>query len=362
MHMKLKAGKDAHTYFPYCKIAMVGIPPDTDALMSAVLEGILYGYQSLNCYGGHPAACYCQWDNVTGIHAVYSILQASSNPGDVFASQLTKGAMKGTTIPIVCILVDAAILRCGALQSIYLFPLREQRRFYFDGGVVLGVSTVTLVYGGVFSKASFSAPRGTTAPDETEQRTFSYEDIQVVQTSFMEDIAGRQSHIESLLLTPSHPAKLVQVPKRCPSQQSLTSLSTEAINLGLTKFYDRTLWRSLLRCRLVCKFLRSVTHESTTAQYAIELAVAGMEDIRTSLPYSITMQTLAPPRSPEEPTFTDAMCGEDTTFLVDAREEGVLVFFKKSRERGYLIQLACHEAKNVQYADMCMHKNLTFKI
>jgi hypothetical protein len=37
--------------------------------------------------------------------------------------------------------------------------------------------------------------------------------------------------------------------------------------------------------------------------------------IRTSLPYSITTRTL-PPRSPEEPTFTDAMCSEDTILLV----------------------------------------------
>ncbi|KAG2095416.1 uncharacterized protein F5147DRAFT_778639 [Suillus discolor] len=41
-----------------------------------------------------------------------------------------------------------------------------------------------------------------------------------------------------------------------------------------------------------------------------------VERVRTSLPYSITTRTLPPPRSPGEPTFTDAMCGEDSILLL----------------------------------------------
>jgi hypothetical protein len=53
-----------------------------------------------------------------------------------------------------------------------------------------------------------------------------------------------------------------------------------------------------------------------------------VKTIRTSLPYSITTRTLPPPRSPEEPTFTDAMCGEDTIFLVHSNRRylRVLIF------------------------------------
>ncbi|KAG1724545.1 hypothetical protein EDB19DRAFT_309780 [Suillus lakei] len=54
-----------------------------------------------------------------------------------------------------------------------------------------------------------------------------------------------------------------------------------------------------------------------------------VETIRTSLPYSVTTRTLPSPRSPEEPTFTDAMCSEDTIFLVnqsDRRHLRVLPF------------------------------------
>lgn len=49
--------------------------------------------------------------------------------------------------------------------------------------------------------------------------------------------------------------------------------------------------------------------------------------IRTSLPYSVATRTL-PPRSPEDPTFTDAMCSEDTVLLVDEnrRRGRVLIF------------------------------------
>ncbi|KAG2748562.1 hypothetical protein P692DRAFT_20874862 [Suillus brevipes Sb2] len=49
--------------------------------------------------------------------------------------------------------------------------------------------------------------------------------------------------------------------------------------------------------------------------------------IRTSLPYSVATRTL-PPRSPEDPTFTDAMCSEDTILLVDEnrRRGRVLIF------------------------------------
>ncbi|KAG2074982.1 hypothetical protein BDR04DRAFT_1228788 [Suillus decipiens] len=41
-----------------------------------------------------------------------------------------------------------------------------------------------------------------------------------------------------------------------------------------------------------------------------------IEAVRTSLPYSVTTRTL-PPRSPEEPAFTDAMCCEDAILLVN---------------------------------------------
>lgn len=53
-----------------------------------------------------------------------------------------------------------------------------------------------------------------------------------------------------------------------------------------------------------------------------------VKTIRTSLPYSITTRALSPPRSPEEPIFTDAMCGEDTIFLVDSKRRflRVLIF------------------------------------
>lgn len=42
-----------------------------------------------------------------------------------------------------------------------------------------------------------------------------------------------------------------------------------------------------------------------------------VERVRTSLPYSITTRTLPLPRSPGEPTFTDAMIGEDTILLLN---------------------------------------------
>ncbi|KAG2072912.1 hypothetical protein BDR04DRAFT_372100 [Suillus decipiens] len=62
--------------------------------------------------------------------------------------------------------------------------------------------------------------------------------------------------------------------RRSNQPQSLTSLSSEVINRILSNLD----WRSLLRLRLVCKCLRSAIDESIPAQYAIELAVAGMED------------------------------------------------------------------------------------
>ncbi|KAG0697056.1 hypothetical protein DFH29DRAFT_174755 [Suillus ampliporus] len=43
-----------------------------------------------------------------------------------------------------------------------------------------------------------------------------------------------------------------------------------------------------------------------------------VKTIRTSLPYSVTTRPLPPPRSPEEPTFTDVMCSEDNLLLVDS--------------------------------------------
>ncbi|KAG2049910.1 hypothetical protein BDR06DRAFT_918460 [Suillus hirtellus] len=50
--------------------------------------------------------------------------------------------------------------------------------------------------------------------------------------------------------------------------------------------------------------------------------------VRTSLPYTITTRTLPPPRSPGEPTFTNAMLDEDTIVLVncDYRRLRVLTF------------------------------------
>ncbi|KAG1763824.1 hypothetical protein EV702DRAFT_1205384 [Suillus placidus] len=41
-----------------------------------------------------------------------------------------------------------------------------------------------------------------------------------------------------------------------------------------------------------------------------------VKTIRMSLPYSITTRTLPPPHFPGQATFTDAMCGEDTIFLI----------------------------------------------
>jgi hypothetical protein len=67
-----------------------------------------------------------------------------------------------------------------------------------------------------------------------------------------------------------------------------------------------------------------------------------VKTIRTSLPYSITTRTLPPPRSPEEPTFTDAMCGEDTIFLVHVSHPNftscpsLTTFFPLQSNRRYL--------------------------
>ncbi|KIK39544.1 hypothetical protein CY34DRAFT_769076 [Suillus luteus UH-Slu-Lm8-n1] len=51
-----------------------------------------------------------------------------------------------------------------------------------------------------------------------------------------------------------------------------------------------------------------------------------VKTIRTSLPYSVATRTLPPPRSPEDPTFTYAMCSEDTIFLVDEKRRRGRVF------------------------------------
>ncbi|KAG1769850.1 hypothetical protein EDD22DRAFT_817338 [Suillus occidentalis] len=58
------------------------------------------------------------------------------------------------------------------------------------------------------------------------------------------------------------------------NQQSLTSLDSETINRILSNLS----WRSILKCRLVSKFLCSAVDQCPAAQYAIELAVSGMED------------------------------------------------------------------------------------
>lgn len=64
-------------------------------------------------------------------------------------------------------------------------------------------------------------------------------------------------------------------PARRLNQQSLlTSLSSEVINRVLSNLD----WRTIIKCRLVCKFLRSAVDQCPAAQYAIELAVSSMED------------------------------------------------------------------------------------
>lgn len=62
--------------------------------------------------------------------------------------------------------------------------------------------------------------------------------------------------------------------RRLMNQQSLTSLDSEVINRILSNLD----WRSALKCRLVCRFLRTAVDQCPAAQYAIELAVSGMED------------------------------------------------------------------------------------
>lgn len=49
-----------------------------------------------------------------------------------------------------------------------------------------------------------------------------------------------------------------------------------------------------------------------------------IKTIRTSLPYSVTARTL-PPRSPEESTFTDAMCSEDAIVLATVSRSNTIV-------------------------------------
>lgn len=63
--------------------------------------------------------------------------------------------------------------------------------------------------------------------------------------------------------------------------------------------------------------------DTTVTQYLEVFA----KTICTSLPYSIATQTLPPPHSPEDPTFTDAMCSEDTIFLVDVSHLNTIVSF-----------------------------------
>ncbi|KAG2137927.1 hypothetical protein DEU56DRAFT_343655 [Suillus clintonianus] len=291
---------------------MAGIPPDTGALMSAVLEGILYGFSVLMFMGtiwaltyksrmqdinrpiamvaillllvstvhmivtiirvengfvkyrdtwpGGPAAffaditeetyvikhalyifqtvvadgvmvyrCYVVWQSirviilpsmlwcgivVTGIHAVYSVSQASSNPGDVFASQLTKWitaffastittnllcsgllayriwmteravsrvrATSGTMMPIVRILVDAAVLYSIVLFSLLICFLSGNNGEGVLTDLVMPVISIAFYMVLIritfnrkkhshISKAVFSTPRGTTGSGDTEQ-------------------------------------------------------------------------------------------------------------------------------------------------------------------------------------------------
>lgn len=133
-----------------------------------VIKHALYIFQTVLADGVMVYRCYVVWQSIriiiipaivwctivaTGIHAVYSVSQASNNPGDVFASQLKKWitaffastittnllcsallayriwaierevakvrtTKKGTMMPLVRILVDAAVL-----YSVVLFSL-----------------------------------------------------------------------------------------------------------------------------------------------------------------------------------------------------------------------------------------------
>ncbi|KAG1724546.1 hypothetical protein EDB19DRAFT_1644536 [Suillus lakei] len=295
---------------------MAGIPPDTGALMSAVLEGILYGFSVLmftgtiwaltykcrmqdinrpiavvaillllvstvhmivtiirvengfvkyrNTWPGGPAAffaditeetyvikhalyifqtvvadgvmvyrCYVVWQSirviilpsilwcsivVTGVHAVYSVSQASSNPGDVFASELTQWitaffastittnllcsgllayriwmterdvsqarATTGTNtmMPIVRILVDAAALYSVVLFSLLICFLTGNNGESVLTDLVMPIISIAFYMVIIrialnrkkrshISKVVFSTPRGTTVSDEVEQGT-----------------------------------------------------------------------------------------------------------------------------------------------------------------------------------------------
>jgi hypothetical protein len=165
----------------------------------------------------------------------------------------------------------------------------------------------------LFTPANILLSYVTALPQRTRRHNINWDTWGPTATRFLK--SPPHSHVWTGYVFGSKFVSLVMPPKATAGQTS------ESQTLQIWDFNQL----AMKRAAALGVEKENVRHVNDTTVVEDEIFV---KTIHTSLPYTITTRTLPPPRSPRDPIFTDAMCSEDTIFLVDddRRCGRVLVF------------------------------------